>query len=961
MTRCNASLMVDRVIEAGHGQKVAYASLGDDLSYEELHRSINRMGNLLHELGVRREERVLLVLDNTTTFPIVFLGALRVGAVPVPVSVLETDANLRHVIEDSYTRLVVCDQSCLHRVQEALENRNVRYLAPGGGPDTMDLDAALSAQSNELTATALARDDMAFWLYSSGSTGRPKGVVHLHKSIDVVCEMFAQRVLDIGESDRIFSTTKFYHAYGLGNSLLFPLYFGATCTLLDGAPAPERILQVLQELHPTVLFSVPALYSLLVGDSDADGKLASVRLCVSAAEPLPTRIFDRWRERFGLEIVDSIGSTEMLQAYCSNRPGAVVAGTMGRPVPGYDLRLLDEAGRELEGPAEGVLEVRGESRAAFYWHQSELTKRALRGEWFVTGDRVERREDGTYRYVARDDDMLKISGLWVSPLDMEQVLREHPAVADVAIVGVRIDDYSRIAAFVACSQGAKPDDSLRDSLRSWCKERMRDNEFPHLVRFVEELPKTKTGKIQRFELREMIAAEQGATPDRAQPTNQADDEAAGPQQGARLPQLADLAESERELALSNFVCSQVAAVLDQESASEVDPERSFKELGLDSVTAVELRNRLGRATAVQLPSTLVYDHPSPRAVARLLNPLLIAAQTGDEQADEKHGLGAQTLMPVVGTTEQTSDLAVAVRAIVAVSSPLPLPRAGVALRLKTAPWLRAALPDRLIVARAQRQGQSIWRQDPQARKRHIEAMESIVSGTSRAHECRDLAELHLIESIVDKALFWQRPWVAEIDPSSTARLDAALSGDRGILLSACHLGPYYRLGCAKPFMRQATYLVPGEWFFAPPSADYWGLRLARWRRGTKARLVPGRGSFPLLQALLQDGQAVFLFFDMPGQREARFLGKPAALADGTAQLAARADAIVIPVRARRDRHRVWIDAAEPIDPRDLGGAAAVQAALLAQHEQWILEHPAAMEDLAERWEGGASAEAWIAP
>ena len=476
--RCNASLKLDRSIEAGRGDKAAYIGQRESLTYEQLRRQVNRMGHLLRDCGVRREQRVLLVLDDTTIFPVAFLGAMRIGAVPVPVSVRETETNFRHFIEDSYAEVAVCDADILPKLQAALIDHDVRFLARGVGEGATELDGALAAQEDELTAVATHPDDMAFWLYTSGSTGKPKGAVHLHHSFEVGPETFGRHILEMHEDDRIFSTTKFYHAYGLGNSLSYPLHFGATAVVLDGAPTPERLLATLREQRPTIYCSVPALYRQLVADQDADGALDSVRLCISAAEPLPLRTFDQWRGRFGLEIVDGIGTTEMWVTFCSNRAGDVVPGTTGRPVPGYELRLTDETGNQLEGACEGNLEVRGNSCAAFYWHQNERSRRSMRGEWFVTGDRFVRREDGTYVYVGRVDDMFKIGGLWVSPVDVEQVLLEHPAVAGAGVVGVTIDDYTRLAAFVKCSADVSADDQLRDSLRSWCRERMRDYEYP---------------------------------------------------------------------------------------------------------------------------------------------------------------------------------------------------------------------------------------------------------------------------------------------------------------------------------------------------------------------------------------------------------------------------------------------------------------------------------------------------
>jgi len=931
----NASLTVDRSIEAGRGSKPAYVAQDESLTYEDLRRQVNRMGHLLRSLDVRREQRVLLVLDDTTLFPIAFLGALRIGAVPVPVSVREKADNFRYFIEDSYAEVAVCDAGILPTLQAALKGHDVRFLARAAGEGASELDGALAAQEDELDAVTTHPDDMAFWLYTSGSTGKPKGVVHLHHSIEVTCQTFERQVLDMREDDRIFSTTKLYHAYGLGNSLSYPLHFGATVVLLDGAPTPERLLATLREQRPTVYFSVPALYRGLVADLDADGAFDSVRLCISAAEPLPLRTFDRWRERFGLEILDGIGSTEMVVAFCSNRPGEVVPGTTGRPVPGYELRLTDEAGDELEGPATGTLEVRGDSCAAFYWHQYEKTRRSMRGEWFVTGDRFTRREDGNYVYVGRADDMLKVSGLWVSPVDMEQVLLEHPAVAGVGVVGVTIDDYNRVAAFVKCNAEVNADDELRDSLRSWCRERMRDYEYPQVIRFVEELPQTLTGKPQRFKLREMI--ERG-------PVETVSEDAAG----SLAQTLEGLAEADRDEAVTKLVLNQMSAVLGEPVLGVFDTRRAFNELGFDSLSAVELRNRLASAAGLALPSTLIFDYPTPEAVAKLLRSRLEGVEP-DTRA-------------MVGTAEQASDLAAALETVTRRAVPPRMPRASLDIRLKTSPWLRSLVPARLAVSRAARRAQAIWERSAGERENELAAMETIIAGTPRAHELLELARMHFIESNIDRALFWQQPWAAKVDARSAARLRDALSGSRGVLLSACHIGPYYRLHCPAPFKDRVTYLVPGPWFFEPPSPNYWGRRLARWRKGMKSRPVPAKGSFQIIQALLERGDPVFLFFDMPGPHETRFLGKPAMLAEGSAQLSVRADALVLPLRARRAGHHVWVDVSAALDPRKFAGVDQLHDALAAVHERWILENPAAMADpRGFGWEHGATPQAWVAP
>ena len=501
MSVYNASQIVDRQVEAGRAGKPAFVAADATLTYEELRRQVNRMGHFLRGLGVGREHRVLLVLDDTTVFPVAFLGAIRIGAVPVPVSALDKADNFRHYIKDSYATVVLTDADTLPRLREALAGEELRFVVRGvTGPDVIELDGALAAQEDELTPASTHRDDMAFWLYSSGSTGKPKGVVHLQHDIEFTCETYARQVLGIREDDVTFSTTKLFHAYGLGNGLSFPLWFGATSVLKAGPPKPELLLQTLRERRPTVFFSVPALFGLLVRDESADGAFDSVRLCVSAAEALPPQTAERWKERFGLDIIDGIGSTEMLHIYCSNRPEQVEPGTTGRPVPGYELRIVDEQGRVLEGPAVGGLEVRGDSCAAFYWHQHEKTKSCMRGDWFSTGDRFERREDGAYVYVGRMDDMLKVGGLWVSPIDMEHVLLQHPRVLGVGVVGITVEDASRVAAYVECE--GEGDEALGEELRTWCKERMRRYEYPHVVEFVDELPRTLTGKVQRFRLRE---------------------------------------------------------------------------------------------------------------------------------------------------------------------------------------------------------------------------------------------------------------------------------------------------------------------------------------------------------------------------------------------------------------------------------------------------------------------------
>lgn len=927
----NASLVLDRQAQADRGERTAYVSDEGSMTYLELLAASARAGNLLRDLGVRREERILLVLDDTLLFPTAFLGAMRIGAVPVPVSLREHAENFRHFIGDSYARFVICEPAMLDALRAALAGLPVQLLARGGHDGAVELDSAMAAQDAELSPVDTHPDDMAFWLYTSGSTGRPKGVVHVHKTIPLTCEAFARNVMELTEDDRIFSSTKLYHSYGLGNTLAYPLHFGASAVLMSGPPTPERLVATLREHRPTVYCSVPALYRQLLADPGTGPARESVRCCISAAEPLPVRTFESWRERFGQEILDGIGATEMFVSFCSNVPGDVAPGTTGRPIPGYELRLLDEHGHEVRGAGEGALQVKGGSRAACYWHQQERTRRAMQGEWLATGDRFRRRPDGRYEYVGRVDDMLKVGGLWVSPVDMEHVLIEHPGVGGAAVVGASVEDYTRLVAFVQAT-GEQDEQQLTAELRELCAERLREHEQPHLIRFVTELPRTANGKPRRFKLREQVEAELAAdAPGRSQERQQPP---------ASPPGLAELAPAQRERAVLELVRDETARVLACEPRA-IDVQRRFVQMGLDSLMAVELRNRLAAASGQQLPSTLAFDHPTPATAARAL----LAAIEGRSEPPASSAAERESLLELEQPMARTR-----------------MPPARLSIRLNTSTVVQSLLPPRLAVARAERRAGAVWEQNQEVREEALAAMRAVVSGTERAAELERLARRHVTERMVDRALFWQRPWTAGIDETSMQRVQEALDSDRGVLLSSCHIGPYYRLEQASPFRGRTTYLVPGPWFFDEPSHDLWGRRLARWRNGTASRPVRATGSFRVIQALLENGGAVFLFFDVPGPRQTRFLGKPAMLAEGTALLSARTGALILPVRARRDGHRVLVEAGRALDPAEHAGPDRLHEALAAQQERWILEDPAAMEDPREiGWRDGAKPEAWIVP
>ncbi len=481
--RYNASSLLDRNLEAGRGDKAAILYGDETLSYSELLARACGAGAALLELGIERGDRVLLVMDDCPSLPAVFLGAIRIGAVPVPVNPLYRADDYPYFVEDSGTRLAVVDAECAEKVR---------------APHLLTIDQLES--SDELTPADTRHDDVAFWLYSSGSTGRPKGVVHMHRDLAYTCETYARHVLGITAADVTYSTTKLFHAYGLGNNLSFPYWAGATTVLGRGRPTPDAIFSTVARTRPTVFFSVPTLYNAMLATED-EGDFSSVRLCVSAAEPLPADVWHRWHERYGLVILDGIGSTEMLHIYCSNTLEDVAPGSSGRPVPGYDLKLVDDHDAVVDGAGTGDLYVRGDSMLREYWHQPEKTADSIRDGWFYTRDRYRLDEEGRYWYEGRADDMFKVSGLWVSPADVEARLIEHPAVLEAAVVGVQQEGFTRAKAYVAARDPSLTSQGLADELRDFCAAKLHRYQVPQLIEFVDSLPKTTTGKIERYKLR----------------------------------------------------------------------------------------------------------------------------------------------------------------------------------------------------------------------------------------------------------------------------------------------------------------------------------------------------------------------------------------------------------------------------------------------------------------------------
>ena len=499
-----AGHFVDRNVVNGHGEHVAIECGERRITYLEVHDNVNRTGNALRDsLGVRSEERVLLLLLDGPAFVYAFFGAIKIGAVPVPLNTLWKPTDYQYVLRDSRASVLVVSPELLPQIDRIPieERRTLRHVVTAD----IDFDALLTSASPTLDAEPTSRDAPAFWLYSSGSTGAPKGCVHLQHDMVICAELFGKGVLGIRQTDRTFSVAKLFFAYGLGNALYFPFSVGATTVLWPGAPTPSNVYGVIESHRPTLLFSVPTSYGMLLAHSrdGSDFDLSSVRLAVSAGEALPPAIYERFKQRFGIDILDGIGSTEVLHTFISNRPGAIRPGSSGQLVRGYEARLLDDDGRPVAQGEIGNLWIAGDSVCAGYWNQHEKTLNTIEGRWIRTGDKYSQDPDGYFWYAGRSDDMLKVGGLWVSPVEVENALLSHDVVLECGVVGHEDHDgLVKPRAFVVLKPGAVETPELATELQQFVRERLAEYKRPRWVRFLPELPKTATGKIQRFRLRQ---------------------------------------------------------------------------------------------------------------------------------------------------------------------------------------------------------------------------------------------------------------------------------------------------------------------------------------------------------------------------------------------------------------------------------------------------------------------------
>jgi benzoate-CoA ligase len=502
--------LIERNLRGGRAAKVAYYDVDGEHTYGDLAERVNRCANGLTSLGLEIEQRVLLCLHDTIDFPTAFLGAIKAGIVPVAVSAMLTAKDYEHMLSDSRARALIVSESLLATFAPLIsKSRHLRHVIVVGR------DAQNHVLFGEFLAGAAAHfdpaptcaDDMCFWLYSSGSTGAPKAAVHAHSSMIQTAELYARPILGINESDVMFSAAKLSFAYGLGNALSFPMAVGATTVLLADRPTPAAVFGHLRKYQPTIFCAAPTAYAALLASPDLPSRdEVNIRICTAAAEALPEDIGKRWQSHFGVDILDGIGSTEMLHIFISNRPGDVLYGTTGRPVPGYDVRIIGDDGHPVKQGETGELHVRGPSAAVLYWNNRERSRSTFLGPWTATGDKYVLREDGRYVHAGRNDDMLKVSGLYVSPVEVEAALIAHPSVLEAAVVGKEDSEHLvKPLAFVVLKSRDDATPQLAEELKQHVKARLAMYKYPRWIEFIDELPKTATGKIQRFKLRALAS------------------------------------------------------------------------------------------------------------------------------------------------------------------------------------------------------------------------------------------------------------------------------------------------------------------------------------------------------------------------------------------------------------------------------------------------------------------------